>query len=75
MASKDPELGDFDAGYVECSHPGCEERFADHKWGSIQQAEGWFVKKDGSEAWCPKHLPAWVGPWRERQAAVKRRKT
>jgi hypothetical protein len=62
----------YDVGFTECSKQGCEAKFKAHRWGSIKDGEGWFVKKDGSEAWCPDHLPAWVGPWREKQAAKMR---
>lgn len=75
MASSDTELGDFDAGSVPCSHSGCKNRAPDHRWSDNTVAgKGWFHKKDGSEHWCPEHLPEWVGPWRAKQAAAKKEK-
>ena len=46
------------------SHPG--SRFDNSK----ADKAGWFHGKDGT-AYCPDHLPDWVGPWRERQAKNK----
>ena len=56
---------------VHCHHPGCTAAHANHYWGSVKAA-GWFHGRDGT-AWCPEHLPAWVGPWRQRQARKRAR--
>lgn len=40
-----------------------------NKWDAIKRVrEGWFFPRDRSDpAYCPDHLPAWVGRWRERK--------
>jgi predicted component of type VI protein secretion system len=49
---------------------GCTATVAGHKWAKIRAtSEGWFFSQQG-EAFCPQHLPDWVGPWRARQAAA-----
>lgn len=60
-------------GLVRCDHPGCASTHPDHAWGHIKASE-WFHGLDGA-VWCPEHLPAWVGPWRERRAAAREKKT
>jgi len=47
-----------------CSSPGCTAEFPDHAWGAIKaNGEGWFMSKDGVQAWCPAHVPDWVPAW------------
>jgi hypothetical protein len=63
-----------DAG-LECCHEGCTASVPSHRWGKIR-AVGWLFTRPTSASpqgrqWCPDHLPEWVGPWRERQAAKK----
>lgn len=59
------------AGHVEiwsCARPSCKTFIeVSGKWGAIKaHGEGWFSLKDRITHWCPEHVPAWVGPWREK---------
>lgn len=47
------------------SHPG--SRFDAMK----ADREGWFHSREEEAAYCPAHVPDWVGPWRARKAARK----
>lgn len=51
-----------------CDHPGCPETVDLRRWSLIRAASyyGWMLKQDDSEAWCFKHLPEWVIPWRDK---------
>ena len=52
---------------VECYDQWCGESFPSSKFGKIRASDaGWFFQKDGV-AWCPAHIPEWVGPWRARK--------
>ncbi len=62
----------FQPGDQRCSEPNCTAFYRTHSWGSIKaQQAGWFKGREDDVCWCPDHLPAWVGPWRERQKAKK----
>lgn len=51
----------------KCAKPGCENSYRVHRWGSTKAVgDGWFIQKDDT-AWCPEHVPEWVGEWRARQ--------
>lgn len=63
---------DRETNYVFCQHEGCMANHADHAWGHIK-ADGWFHSRDGTQAFCPQHLPDWVAGWRAQQAAKKAR--
>lgn len=52
---------------AKCSEPKCTAECKDHKWGRMKaQRDGWFFKMDGTEQWCPDHVPSWVHGWRAR---------
>lgn len=54
--------------YVHCSFPDCPKKVYAAKVTMIKaHYEGWFFTKNDQQ-WCPDHLPAWVGPWRERNS-------
>lgn len=54
-------------GRQRCSHDGCENSFAPHKWGNMEaQRLGWFLQRNG-DAWCPDHIPDWVAEWRKKK--------
>lgn len=51
---------------VQCCE--CNTTFPGSKWGAIRASEaGWFFGRDGVR-YCPAHVPAWVEPWRAKQA-------
>lgn len=50
---------------VTCSQRDCAATCGSDKWARIRAvSEGWFFRKDGTEQWCPSHLPSWVQQWR-----------
>lgn len=66
-AEQEAEQEAEQAAYTACGDEICARAVKPHKWAQIKaHEEGWFFTKNG-EAWCPEHLPAWVGPWRARQ--------
>lgn len=55
--------------WVPCNHPSCNKKFPNNKFTRIKAGDaGWFFQKD-DVAWCPEHVPDWVGPWRARKKA------
>jgi hypothetical protein len=58
---------------VRCSANGCTVTHPGDKFASIRAKDaGWFHRRDGSEAFCPEHLPDWVVSWRARKQNVRR---
>lgn len=56
-------------GVLECHEPTCSETVPDSRFDKIRAHEaGWFFQKE-RVAWCPAHVPDWVGPWRDRKKA------
>lgn len=70
---KTKPLPEHKTSYVTCNQTDCEASHPDHHWGHVK-AEGWFHSRDGS-AWCPEHVPDWVGPWRAAKTARKEQET
>jgi hypothetical protein len=60
-----------EVGLTHCSQPGCPATVKNHRWGHTKAYPAWFFSMKTDEAWCPDHLPAWVGPGRAEQAAKK----
>jgi hypothetical protein len=54
----------YDVGLIRCSHPGCPAAVKAHRWGKTKVSPDWFFSREKDQAWCPDHLPDWVGPWR-----------
>lgn len=52
---------------IRCDGKGCTEEVDLRKYSIIRASSyyGWMIKQDDSEAWCWKHLPQWVIPWRD----------
>lgn len=56
---------------VRCAAKGCKAQHEDNKFAAIRAGqEGWFKTRDG-DAFCPRHVPAWVPAWRAKQAALQ----
>lgn len=55
-----PEFGSV----ITCSHEGCDEQVANHKWAKVKS--DWFFQMTG-QAWCPAHHPEWVAEWRSKR--------
>jgi len=51
---------------------GCKAEHPRSRWSAIKaDGEGWFHSKAEEAAYCPEHVPEWVGPWRAAQAEKK----
>ena len=58
---------------LPCAGEGCERSIPNHYWGKVKDGEGWFIARDESQAFCPRHLPDWVPEWRANKARRARR--
>lgn len=46
----------------KCAREGCMATFIGDREGNAKAwREGWFLQKYGGPAWCPIHIPTWVG--------------
>ena len=61
----------YEVSLTHCSEPGCPATVKNHRWGHTKAYPAWFFSMKTDDAWCPDHLPDWVGPWRAAQAAKK----
>ena len=52
-----------------CDEPGCDAEIGSRIG---PEARAWFFQRNG-RCWCPRHIPAWVPGWRDRQETVRSR--
>jgi hypothetical protein len=54
---------------TKCRGKECTASVPGSKWARVKATaeQGWIFLKSG-EAYCPDHLPDWMGPWRARKA-------
>jgi hypothetical protein len=53
-------------GDIVCDEPRCKASIRNHRWGKTKAGD-WFFARGNDDAYCPKHVPAWVQAWREKK--------